>query len=172
LHHSGIDRVAQVDGVEAATRIHVHHGRKAGVEIGLGVGERDQRTLRRCSAARVDVNMAVDHAGKDVHRAQVDHACPGGNLCVRSDRADTVALDRYQLIVEHLAGACIKQMPGPDDDDLILRRDIFSRVLRRGRATGQLPNRDREHNDCWALETHIIPPSARPRRCGRGRSIQ
>ena len=172
LQDSGIDGVAQIDRVEAAARVHVHHGGEAGIEVGLSVRQGHQGALRQGAAARVHMHMRVDHAGKNVHCAQIDHACTGRDLRVRSDRADAVALDRYQLIVEHFAGARIKQMTRPDHDKLVLRRDKFSCVLRRGRAAGQLPNRDCKHNDCWAVETHIIPPLAQPRRCGCDRRIQ
>ncbi len=49
LHDAGVDRVAQVDGVEAAARIHVEHGGEAGVEVDLRVRQRAQRPLREAA---------------------------------------------------------------------------------------------------------------------------
>src|SRR5262249_10201281 len=93
-HAAVVDRVAQVDGVEGAARIHVEHGGEADVEIDRPVRKRPQRPRREADGitAGVHVHMTVDHAGHHGGGAQVDHARAFGNLHIGADVGDAVAL--------------------------------------------------------------------------------
>src|SRR5262249_4754650 len=79
------DRIAQVDGVEAAARIHVETGGESGREIDLRIGQRTQRALRQRAPAGVHVHVRVDHAGQHGRGTEVDDGHPGRDLDGRGD---------------------------------------------------------------------------------------
>ena len=100
LHIAGIDRVAQIDGDEAAARIHVQHGGETGIEIDLRIRQRPQRALReiRRIADRCSHDMGVDHPRHDGRRAQIDHFRARGNRNAGADIGDAVTLDQDKLV--------------------------------------------------------------------------
>ena len=125
-HHAGVDRVAQVDGVEAAARIHVGYGREAREQIRLRARERDVRALRRRApapvAAGVHVHVRVDHAGHHGGVAQVDDARVARDAHVRADLRDSIAANQDRLAGEQRARARIEQPARANRDDLRRRR--------------------------------------------------
>ena len=105
-------------------------------------------------AAGVDVDVRVDHAGHDGRRAQIDHARAGRNRNAGADIGDAIALDQDKLIFQQPAGHGIEQPSGPDGDNLILRRKIFSYTLRRcGRARHSNGCHDKRNEQTF-LPTH------------------
>ncbi len=103
-HHARVYRIAQVDGVEAAARIHVGHGREARQQIGLRARERDVGAVGRRApatiAARVHVHVRVDHARHHRSVAQVDDARVARDAHVRADLGDALAADQDRLARE------------------------------------------------------------------------
>ena len=85
LHKPRIDGVAKVNRVKSTTRVHVQHGREAGIEIGLGIRQRNECALRRRFASGVHVHVRVYHAGQHRSGAEIDHFRLARNLHSRAD---------------------------------------------------------------------------------------
>ena len=131
---------------------------KPALEIGLRIGKRDQRALRRRVAARDHMDMGIDHAGHDGRIAQIDDLRAGGNLHRRADIGDAVAFHQHDLVVQHGAGAGIEQPSGTNGDDLVWGYEEFPRQLRmRGRACSTRHHGDEQCGQ-FALPTHEILP--------------
>jgi hypothetical protein len=77
LDVASVDRIAQIDSVEASARIHVEDGGKSSSKIDLRVGQRAQRALRQCHPASVHVHVRVDHAGQHGRGTKLDDSRAG-----------------------------------------------------------------------------------------------
>jgi hypothetical protein len=166
----GVDGIPQVNGVEAATRIHVEHRREAGFEIDLRVRQRNQRALGGRVAAGVHVHVGVDHPRQDGRRAEVDNPGAARNLHGGTDIRDPVALDQNDLVVLKRPGLRIEEPAGADRDFLI-GRCSKSALLRRDGTCGanQRDNgsTNQESSHCILLRREDInrDPDSRPRAC-------
>ena len=174
--HAGVDRVADIDGIESAARIHVENGGKAGFKIDLRVRQRDQRALGgRVGRVEIQVDVPVDHARKHGRQTEVEHGRAGGNLQPRADFGDALAPDDDHLVGEHPARPGVEQPPRPDRDHLVRRRQEFPGLRRRrggscasrrslpllrphAGARGSRNHRD-EHDDELVLTVHGPPLS-------------
>src|SRR6185503_9734799 len=114
LNESGVDGVAEIYGIESATRIHIEHGRKTRFQIGLRISQRNECTLRRRITARVDMHVCVDHSRQHGGHREIDNSSLRGNTHRRSHVRNSIAPNEDDLVAQDVSGFGIEQSPCPD----------------------------------------------------------
>ena len=126
LNHAGVDRVAEVHGVESAAGIHIRDCSEAGSQIDLRVSDRYQGALSGRLPACIDVHVSVDHARKSCRVPQVDDPGFTRDLDIGADIRDALPPDQHNLVVQQVARFGIEQLCSTNRHHLIGWREKFT----------------------------------------------